>query len=432
MRNVLLLSLFFGIAFDIHAQQNTPKCGYSSLRDGIIHKYGLAAWQQMQVQNKPPGAAKSTVAGHDTIPVIFHIILTQLQINNLGKEAGISKLIDSQLRVINRDFNAMNPDSVLIPDAFKPLYGNAGIKFALAHTAPDGSATPGYEITTTTLNGFNLVGSTGSGFGFSDAKYKSSGGADAWDYTTYLNVWLFRGLDNNKATNILGLTVSPSLTYGSYSLPKNELGVVLNYTGWVGNFSARTLTHELGHYFELRHTWGDDDGACPDNGGADDGITDTPPQSRETYGCPTFPKFDACSKSGAGIMFMNYMDYTDDACQHLFTKEQVERMESTIALNAASYSLTQHAGVLQFPGAAAEDEYIIYPNPARTYVNIYFTKTSSSLQSIRIVNTLGQVVAEEVPAAQKGFYNFHLSGSGIYFVHLYFANRKEIKKVELQ
>jgi hypothetical protein len=433
MRNVLLL-LFVCLSLSIYAQ-NSPKCGYTQVRDGIISKYGIASWHEMQAaQSNTVPASKSTAGGADTIPLVFHIIVTQNQLNLLGKEAGIIKLIDSQLKVINADFNAMNKDSVLIPAPFKPLFGNAGIKFGLAHTAPDGSSTPGYEISITTLTGFNLEGGTGSGFGFSTAKYKSSGGADAWDPSTYLNIWVFNVLENNKSSNILGLTIPPSFTRGSNGLSPNELGVILSYKVGTGTPAFRTLTHELGHYFELRHTWGDDDGKCPDNGGMDDGIADTPPQSRETYGCPAFPKYDACSNKDPGIMFMNYMDYTDDPCQHLFTKEQANRMASNVLLNAPSYSLTQHETVLHFPVADIENDFIIYPNPAHTYVNIYFTKTSTALKAIRIINVMGQVVAQEILTQQKGFYNYNLSnsGKGIYFVHLQFEGRTEIKKIELQ
>jgi hypothetical protein len=76
---------------------------------------------------------------------------------------------------------------------------------------------------------------------------------------------------------------------------------------------GRTLTHELGHFFEIWHTWGDDGGQCPATGGVDDGIADTPPEANNSAGAPTGKQYDACSGTTTdGVMYMNFMDYTDD------------------------------------------------------------------------------------------------------------------------
>ena len=86
---------------------------------------------------------------------------------------------------------------------------------------------------------------------------------------------------------------------------------------------GRTTTHEIGHAFGMEHIWGDDS-----NCSGSDGISDTPNQEIETYDCPvTLPMFDACTPAGNGIMYMNYMDYTDDACMNMFTTGQTNRMK---------------------------------------------------------------------------------------------------------
>ena len=88
--------------------------------------------------------------------------------------------------------------------------------------------------------------------------------------------------------------------------------------------SGLTIVHELGHYFNLEHIWGDDNGACPgDAGYSDDGVNDTPIQKDENYGCPTFPSVSCSVSAPNGDMFMNYMDYCDDVCLTMFTTNVV-------------------------------------------------------------------------------------------------------------
>src|SRR5207248_2923692 len=126
-----------------------------------------------------------------TIPVIFHVVLNTSQLSAVGGTAGLQDRASSQIAVINQDFAGLNPDSTNIPAGFKPYFGKSNIQFGLAHKKPDGSYTPGFEIVTTTRGAFDLDYNTaGSGDGFSDAKYTSTTGANAWDPGKYLNVWV--------------------------------------------------------------------------------------------------------------------------------------------------------------------------------------------------------------------------------------------------
>ena len=79
---------------------------------------------------------------------------------------------------------------------------------------------------------------------------------------------------------------------------------------------GRTATHEIGHWLGLKHVWGDDGNSCAGS----DGVADTPNQAGPTYGCLSYPATDACSPNPPGIMFMNYMDYSDDTCMYMFTQ----------------------------------------------------------------------------------------------------------------
>jgi len=387
-----------------------------------------------------------TTANTGIIPVIFHIILNETQIAKLGGEAGIARRVDSQIAVINRDFNRQNPDSSKIPAAFKSLYGNAGIHFAAARRSPDGAATSGYEILTTTASGFEESSSIGSGMGFTEAKFLN-GKATAWNPDVYLNVWVVNPLDGGQSASILGLCMPPSfLNYGIPGLTKNELGVVLNWGAFgvrtvftdyyiSGITGGRTLTHELGHYFELRHIWGDDDGKCVGNGGTDDGIADTPPQADASYGCPTYPYLDACVTSGDGIMFMNFMDYVNDACMQMFTNGQVAVMQAMVAPGQASYPLTQNPDVLLWPTAvndvAANTELAIYPNPATGTIYI---SGGDGLSQVRVFDMAGRAVLQQNTDNTQAQHKFDISAltKGIYLVHCTTGNGTTVKKLVVQ
>lgn len=451
LKSLLLVLLFTQVFFigHLYAQQ-PPKCGFDRTVQSILTiNPGFADSFKAVKQagfSSYTSAHKTSAIPTVTVPVVFHVVLTNAQLNTIGGEQGLVSRIDSQIAVLNRDFNAQNPDNIAIPGGFKALYGNVGISFGLAHTAPDGSATPGYEILTTTKSGFNIEGGQGSGFGFSDAKYKAGGGANAWDPESYLNVWIINPLEDGSATNILGLAVPPYLATEGNRISTQEIGVTLHYAAFgkrrtpldayiTGSDLGRTLTHEVGHYFELLHIWGDDDGKCPTNGGDDDGIDDTPPQAYSSSGCSNYPKYDACTKTGTdGIMFMNYMDYSNDRCLLMFTHNQVAKMHNTLLLGGRSYSLTQQSRLLNYPDGAnvpVLNEFTLYPNPADDVLNVVFDKQPQGLKGIHLVDVSGRVIFTREYEYQSLFYSFDVAAlyTGMYFLVVDFESGKEVRKV---
>lgn len=426
------------------AQAQTHRCGNTELRAAIIKRYPQAT---ELLQRKPVVPAKTNTTTQRTtaqyeIPVIFHIVLTQAQLNLIGGTEGVARRMESQLLVLNEDFNALNPDTADIPAPFKPLLGNAGLRFAAARVAPDGSASPGYEIKVITRTGIEVYGGEGSAFAFSDAKYATGGGLNAWAPDSYMNVWIINPLDGGQASNILGVCIPPYFVQQA-GIPHAELGVVLHY-GTFGrraqpteyyintNSNGRTLTHELGHYFDLLHVWGDDDGACPTTGGEDDGIGDTPPQSAQTYGCPTFPKYDACSPAGSnGIMFMNFMDYVNDGCMHMFSSQQASVMRGQVAVGGPSYSLTQFPGLTQPPGGEDLQSFDVYPNPGAGLVSIVFSRVQADVQGITAYDMQGMLVREIQVSQPAAYYSVDLTtaAKGIYFIRVLFANKAVVRKV---
>ena len=404
----------------------------SNVKAGTLYPTSARVKTTVQVENP-------------VIPVVFHVVLSKNQLASINGEQGLLKRINAQVNVLNEDFNALNEDTTAIPTNFKTLLGKTGFRFALAQTAPDGSATDGYELIVTDKGGFDIEGGWGSGFGFSSVKYTQGGGAPAWDVNSYLNIWIVNPLDFGATTDILGLAIPSYLTVGNTGIDPVEKGIVLHF-GVLGNReevdglylrgsdNGRTLTHEVGHYFELLHTWGDDEGKCPNNGGSDDGISDTPPQAYPTYGCETYPKYDACTKTGDGIMYMNYMNYSDDSCLLMFTRGQVYRMQQSVQPGANEYSLTQQQHLLLKPDPAnpiANNDFVIYPNPSDNVINIRFKKQATGLGSIRVIDMMGRVVAAEEYERQSTFYSFITSAwqAGLYFVVFDFDSGREVKKV---
>jgi Pregnancy-associated plasma protein-A/Secretion system C-terminal sorting domain len=241
-----------------------------------------------------------------TIPVVFHVVL-----NNKPQQVSTAQL-QAQLDTLNRDFSGTNGSIVNVPSYFQSLIGKSGLQFCFAKRDPDGQPS----------TGINYYNTTQTSFSTNDfVKRAVTGGADAWNTSQYLNIWVC-ALSND----ILGYA-----TFPQDNVP-DEQGIVIDYRSLPGgayiNFNGgKTLTHEAGHYFDLYHIWGDDDGACTGT----DFIGDTPNQADETAGSPTGIKTDTCTKTAPGIMYQNYMDYTDDRSLLLFTTQQVTRMEAAVS-----------------------------------------------------------------------------------------------------
>jgi pregnancy-associated plasma protein-A/type IX secretion system substrate protein len=251
------------------------------------------------------------------IPVVFHIVLPD-------PTEVTDKMIDDQLAVLNRDFAGLNADSVNIPAAFKPLFGKSKIQFVLAKRTPANLPTTGIERIVTAQPSFTVN---------NNVKHASTGGANAWSSSRFLNIWVC-----NLSDGILGYSTFPT------SATADEQGIVIyNVTlpggSLAGYNDGRTLTHETGHFFSLFHIWGDDGGDCSGN----DRVNDTPDQADASSGCHTGVVTDACNTSAPGIMYQNYMDYSSDGCMAMFTLLQVTRMETTLTNSRPSLTTSNGA-----------------------------------------------------------------------------------------
>jgi hypothetical protein len=243
-------------------------------------------------------------AATKTVQVVVHVVY------NTAAENISTAQVKSQLKVLNRDFRATNPDRSKTPAVWKGLVARTNIKFALATKDPSGRSTTGITRTRTTQASFTDD---------EGVKFSGTGGVNAWPTSRYLNIWV--------------CNLVPWLGYAQFpGGPANTDGVVILYKafGTSGEASppynlGRTATHEVGHWFNLRHIWGDS-ATCA--GG--DSVNDTPNAAGPNYGKPTFPHV-SCGNGPNGDMFMNYMDYVDDAAMFMFTSQQAVRMAAALA-----------------------------------------------------------------------------------------------------
>lgn len=256
-----------------------------------------------------------TRGGIITIPVVVHIVY-----RTSNSEENISEAqVLSQLAVLNKDYRRLNPDGLKTPSVFKPFAADCGIEFQLAKRDQKGNSTNGimrYPSSRTTPWGKD-----------DDVKMPLKGGVEPWNASKYLNIWVC-----SIGNGVLGYSTMPGATSPIFD------GVVIDYRyfGTTGTVIppfdlGRTTTHEVGHWLNLLHLWADAD--C-----GDDRVNDTPTQFGPNYTCPTLPHL-SCGNTTNGDMFMNFMDYTDDACMNMFSQGQKTRIESLFSTGGLRASL---------------------------------------------------------------------------------------------
>lgn len=256
-----------------------------------------------------------------TIPVVVHVVY-----NNASENISEAQIL-SQIDVLNEDFRRQNPDAVNTPADFQPVAADSEFEFCMATVDPQGNPTNGITRTPTNVSSFSPN---------NNMKFTSSGGRDAWPASDYLNIWVC-----DISGGILGYAQFPGG-------PASTDGIVVDYLyfGTVGVASppfdlGRTATHEVGHYLNLRHIWGD--GNC----NIDDQVADTPRAGGPNYtgGNCTYPGPNSCiiGPNDLPDMFQNYMDYSDDDCMNLFTLGQKARMRALFQPGGVRASLLNSA-----------------------------------------------------------------------------------------
>lgn len=266
------------------------------------------------------------------IPVVVHV-LHHGELEGTGYNISMAT-IESQIDVLNEDFRRLNADAINTPSAFQSVASDFGIEFRLACIDPNGNATNGVIRKYTNIQSFSININTIRQDGTINDDIvgikKEINGSTAWSTERYLNIWVCN-------MNLAGYSTWPA----DYSIYPEFDGVVIDKEsfgrlgGTVSGYDkGRTLTHEIGHWLNLKHLWGDR--SSPDYNLdclTDDLVGDTPKQKKYHSNCPSFPELLLrCNTSDASTMFMNFMDFVNDQCYNLFTNGQKLRARALFAL----------------------------------------------------------------------------------------------------
>ncbi len=275
------------------------------------------------------------------LPVVFHIIHNS-EVEGTGLNIATAT-VQAQLNQLNKDFNNQAGSQYAVA-------ASGDIRFRMAQKDNFGNdlAIPGIDRIDRNLRGWTDPGTTGWTSAYINANIKPS---TIWDPLKFINIWicpvgggilgyatfpvssglpgLFTGEDNTNA----GVVVTSS-SVGGVVTPNTTTCTNVYNTG-------RTMTHELGHFFGLRHIWGD--ATC-----GSDFVDDTPIHEAANYGVPVHPKPNTCGT--ADEMFENFMDYVDDRVPNTFSTGQVARMQAVMLNSPRRKELaTSTAGLVTVP-----------------------------------------------------------------------------------
>ena len=340
MRTFLLFS-FLHLALWAAAQNRCATAGYLAAlqKAATPEAKAILTTEQSLATNKTfRQAADDAVI---RIPVVVHVLYNDASQNISDAQ------VRSGIEALNRDFRRRNADTVNTPERFKNLAADVQVEFSLATADPFGRATGGITRKQVSRSGW-----------MADDKMKhgADGGVNGWDPKSYLNIWIVNLIGGSGYSSVPG------------SGMEND-GVVIHFASFgTINTAApfnmgRTAVHEVGHWLGLKHIWGD--AQC-----GDDGVNDTPQQGFFTQGCPTGTR-SSCNNTGD--MYMNFMDYTNDACMNLFTEGQRSRMRMQFAAGGWRASLLQSRGLnapwLQEAPLPVSST-VLFPNPAQDKITI--------------------------------------------------------------
>jgi hypothetical protein len=416
MKN-LYLSLFFSLSF-LHVVAQQEKCGFTSYLNyraaSDPHYLARVAETKELIANH----ANNSIRNDEsiiTIPIVIHILY------NTADQNISDDLVLDQVSVLNRDFRRLNEDTTLTRSEFLNVAADTRIEFVLASLDPEGNSTTG--ITRTQTNRTTFASLTG----LDEMKSTATGGVNAWPVDQYLNIWVCN-LSIFGIPFILGFATppegAPNWEPGSSANPASNDGVVVHYevfgsrpnaTGALAAVNkGRTAVHEVGHFLGLRHIWGDP-GFGADGCAVDDGLSDTPNcASAQSQTCNYAA--NTC-EDDFGIdfpdMLENYMDYSEEACMNMFSKQQSDAMRFVLE--------NLRPGLLLHSKQAShqhEFDIVLWPVPSMNYLNVKIHGNISESSQIIVRNLSGMSIFEGEMKKNYEQFNFSELSSGTYIIEV--------------
>jgi hypothetical protein len=420
-------------------QVTLPSCGQDLYSDILRQHHPVLA---ESVETTFEHASRSGTYRTDaqlTIPVVFHVVWKETS-ENLP-----DSVLHDQVRILNNDFNQLNEDQTNLREIFQPEAGNARVTFVLDRIVRIQTD----QLFKVDMQDNNLL---------RDVKRSDLGGSDAVDPAHHLNIWVC----NIQPITFFGIEVGRIL---GFAFPPNDLdnwpnasgaptpeedGVVVDYRtvgsnnpnrlamGDEGDMTVRgrTLTHEIGHYFGLRHIWGDGGFlGAPNDCQQTDGIADTPfANAQSSFDCDksrnSCTGYDEHYGMDAPDLVENFMDYAKEDCMNMFTRGQAALMRNILA-GPRSGLLMPVTGTGQPLAAASFDA---FPNPGSGPVQVRFDCARALRAEFRLWSPDGRLIDRMAPQAfEAGTHTvtlaFEPKQPGLYYLEMASETGRNVTRI---
>lgn len=422
--------------------QNAPTPAYcaNDLFSHIVRTHHPELARAFDATFEAARQPQASPRGPLTVNVVVHVVWKDAA-ENLADD-----VIYDQIAILNADFNRQNADTANLRPMFQPVAGNADIHFQLAAIE---------RVQTTELFEIDLLGTDL----LTNLKHSAQGGSDAWDTEHYLNIWVCKIQPLSLGPIVLGQAFG-------FAFPPNNLdnwpdnsgapsaeedGVVIDFRAFGSNnpnpaeipglgtltIKGRTPVHEVGHYFGLRHIWGDGGAFGPNDCAQSDGIDDTPfANAQSNFDCDASKNSCEQVETFYGTdmpdLIENFMDYSSEDCENMFTKGQVALMRNVLA--GPRSGLIESVGAIDPPAGAG---WRIFPNPASENATIALHLPEKSEVGLRVFGADGRLAgSKRFAALSAGEHQIKLElpgmTPGIYFVEMNTVRGTSLQKLVIE